>query len=97
MDTAGAVQRCTDGINDKEIWTKKCENGQIMYQTYQFVESHTEKSITIDKALQKYKSTKDNHQFKQIVQSLMGDSNKVHSSRKVLNRAQNAHEDWWRT
>ena len=48
----GSKEVFTDGINDKEIWAKKCENGQTMYQTYQFVESHTEKSVTIDKAPQ---------------------------------------------
>ena len=66
----------TDGIHDKETWAKKCENGHTIYQTYQVAESHTEKSVAIDKALQKYKSIKDTNQFKQIVQGLMDGINK---------------------
>ena len=55
----GSKEVFADGINDKKIWAKKCENGQPMYQTFQLVESYTEKSVTIGKTLQKYKSSKE--------------------------------------
>ena len=45
----GSKEVFIDGIIDKEIWPKKCENGQTMYLPYQFVESYTENPKAIDK------------------------------------------------